>query len=316
MALISSSAVQYLEGRVAELDNNPLHSILRNRHDQACSRKGLFENTEIVYNAVLQVAAEAMGSICTSSLLRNGRGIYYEARLFYSSERPPLKIPVAGVYNEEPPRLASRGSSSRVSEMGAKGIPYRVAKTLFDNYVSKILPRYPCFLKSDLVNQFDLFYMSNPEEGLSDTTWFIVSLVLAISSLTSKAHDFWKVASLSESLQRDALSRSSFLGVTSIRSLQCSLLLIQMALLLPYTSNLWYMSGEAMRMAIALGLHQESDGCLMLDSVQLNLRRSIFWTVRVTQSHADHLADVCRYTNLKEQLLSHLDVLWPSATII
>lgn len=166
--------------------------------------------------------------------------------------------------------------------VGARGIPLNVATKLFDNYVKNVLPRYPCFLESDLAYQFHAFYQrgENEELILSDSTCFIVSMILAISSLTSKAYDFWKVASLSEALQRDALRHASFLGCTSFRSLQCFTLLIQMALWLPYSANLWYMSGEAMRMAIALGLHQEHLEQSNIDATHRNLRQSLFWTVR------------------------------------
>ncbi|KAH8889048.1 hypothetical protein GQ53DRAFT_808030 [Thozetella sp. PMI_491] len=279
-----NSAVRYLEERLAEVEAQ--RAVGQNDHlrehrsdpswsEHAAHRDG---NSRA---AVLEIASLAMGSVCTSSLLQPDLGIYYEGKLFYTSERPPLKIPVRGIYNEEPPRKASKGSEFRLPDMGALKIPFKVATALFNNYISNVLPRYPCFLESDLLEHFNQFYKDgNPESVSSDITWFIISMVLAISSLTSKAHDFRKVSSLGESLQRDALRRSSFLGSSNMRSLQCFLLLIQMALLLPYAANLWYMSGEAMRMAIALGLHQEVDGNPEIDSVEVNLRRSVFWTMQ------------------------------------
>ncbi len=295
VTLTRSSVVRYLEDRLAEIENNPSRrrqdSPSYSRSVPAYSAHAASGRTENVYYSVLRVANTAVGSICTSSLLQNSPGIHYEGKLFYASERPPLKIPIRGIYNEEPPRMASQGSAFRLPDMGALRIPFKVAKALFDNYISNILPRYPCFAETDLSDQFEQFYpnRNNAEQVSSDTTWFIISMILAISSLTSKAHDFQKVAKLSESLQRDALRRSSFLGETNIRSLQCFLLLIQMALLLPYTCNQWYMSGEAMRMAIALGLNQEAEGYVKLDSVQMNLRRRIFWTVCARMSRRlDH----------------------------
>jgi hypothetical protein len=265
----SSSQLGSEDARVGKPDPAPTYT-----HREA------FEGLQNAHSSVLKVANVALGSMVTPSLLQTDSGIHYEAKLFYASERPPLKIPVRGIYNEESPRMASRGSAFRLPDTGALAIPFTVAKTLFDNYLSNILPRYPCFLKADLVDQFTLFY-SSPEdhEQLPDTTSFIVSMVLAISSLTSKAHDFTKVASLSESLQQHALRHSAFLRDCSIRSLQCFLLLIQMVLLLPYTANAWYLSGEAMRLAIALGLHQEPEWFSDLHPSQITLRRCIFWTV-------------------------------------
>jgi hypothetical protein len=264
--------VQYLENYLAQGENGLLSK------DSQHSNVG---GAEQVHRPVLYAANIAFGSVCTTSVLQNNPGIHYAARLFYASERPPLKIPVRGVYNEEPPRMASRGAIFRLSETGARTIPIKVAEKLFENYLKNVLPRYPCFLESDLVYQFNIFYRDTniSETPSSDSTCFIVSMILAISSLTSKSHEFWKVASLSEALQRDALNHATFLGRTSFRSLQCFLLLIQLSLWLPYTANLWYMSGEAMRMAIALGLHQDMDDPSIFDPTQLSLRRNVFWTV-------------------------------------
>lgn len=110
----------------------------------------------------------------------------------------------------------------------------------------------------------------------SEMSRFIIDILLAISCLTSKAHDFRKIASLSKSLHRDALRYSQFLRHSNISSLRCFLLLIQLAILIPHVSNLWYLTGEAMRMAIELGLHQESTEPLQYEV--LDLRRRIFWT--------------------------------------
>ncbi|KAF2703244.1 hypothetical protein K504DRAFT_181237 [Pleomassaria siparia CBS 279.74] len=282
---VPRSALQYLQARLAEIESGLQH--VHSKQNGAVWNATEYTNrieekpTENAYNYVLSIADMAFGTVCSPNLLSSNPGIHYDAKLFYGSERPPLKIPVKGIYNEEPPRMASRGATFRLPElphMVARGIPLHVAQRLFDNYLKNILPRYPCFLQSDLVGQFNTFFLEIGQE-VSESNCFVVSMVLAISSLTSKAHDFWKVASLSESLQRDALRHSSFLGLSSFRSLQCVLLLIQMALLLPYTSNLWYLSGEAMRMAISLGLHQELRGNPKLDISKSNLRRSVFWTV-------------------------------------
>lgn len=270
------STVQYLENYLAKIENGSFPSE---------PEQSLYDWTDAanVRNTVLQAAAVAFDSNCTTSLLHNDLGIHYHARLFYASERPPLKIPVRGIYNEEPPRLASRGATFRDLHLGARAIPFNVAEKLFDNYIKNVLPRYPCFLESDLASQFNIFYKEVGSEFiLPADTCFIVSMILAISSLTSKAHDFWKVASLSESLQRDALRHSSFLAFSNFRSLQCLTLLIQMALWLPYTANLWYLSGEAMRIAIALGLHEELQDFSNLEETIANLRRSLFWTVNTT----------------------------------
>lgn len=271
--------MRYLEHRLRELEGNPLES--GKRYDASSSDQSQPSRLQDMQNRILQAARLAIMSVYTPALLLGEQGIYYEARLFYASERPPLKIPVRGVYFEEPPRTAGWGSASRISNTPALTMPFEVAKVLFDNYLFSILPRYPCFAEADLVQLFNQFFTNrnDPTQISSESTCFIVSIILAISSLTSRSQDFQRVVTLSESLHRDAMAHSSFLGETSIRSLQCLLLLIQMSLLLPYTGNLWYMSGEAMRLAIALGLHQEADRDCTLSSAERELRRRIFWTV-------------------------------------
>lgn len=201
-------------------------------------------------------------------------------RLFYGSEPPPLKIHI-GILQERPYQIRGSfsASKSRISDLLL--VPFEVAKLLLNVYIENILPRYPCFLASELKQHFDAVYSKQDSEQEHnpppEMSRFIVSMILAISSLTSKAHDFRKVATLSESLHRDALRHSQFLRRSNTSTLRCFLLLIQFALLLPHTSNLWYMTGEAMRMAIALGLHQEQ--VELLEPHEADFRRTIFWTV-------------------------------------
>jgi hypothetical protein len=247
---------------------------------------------------LLQAAIASPGFICTSRVLQNDPGIHYLARLVYASERPPLKIPVKGIYIEEPPRMASRGLVFRSQQLAARAVPSWVWTKLFNNYCRNILPMYPCFLESDLANQFNDFYSGtqDPESQSTDINCFIVSMILAISSLNSRAHDLPRVVSLSEALQRDALSHASFLAYTNFRALQCFALMLQMALSLPYSANLWYVSGEVMRMAVALGLHQEIHWVPSLDLAYARLRQQLFWAVRNAKPlNLARTADVYRY---------------------
>jgi hypothetical protein len=240
-----------------------------------------------VQSFLCQVAAPSIGSLNISPVIHNSPDVHYHARLFYSSERPPLKIPINGVYLEEPPRMASRGAKFRSQQSAARAIPSRVATRLFENYCKNVLPIYPCFSESDLYNQLQSFYAvdSVPDSEDMDDSCFIVSMILAISSLNTRSTDHRRVASLTEALQRDALKHATSLGSTTLRSLQCLTLLIQMALWVPYTANLWYLSGEMMRMAIALGLHQENGSASVLDSQEQKFRQELFWTVQHTNEY-------------------------------
>ncbi|KAL3299051.1 Fungal Zn2-Cys6 binuclear cluster domain-containing protein [Colletotrichum asianum] len=147
-----------------------------------------------------------------------------------------------------------------------------------------ILPRFPCFEEDEIGKYFNLFYEQEQSKtnnaNLPDTAEFVVPMVLAICSLASMNSDFEKVAALSEALQSDALRHAErILQRASIQSLRCLLLIIQLALLLPHTANLWHSTGEAMRIAVSLGLHQEPNDRIMRDHKLCEERRKLFWVV-------------------------------------
>ncbi|RSL45782.1 hypothetical protein CEP54_014130 [Fusarium duplospermum] len=228
----------------------------------------------------LEMVALSVAADMTPDLFDSGFKIQHRAKRFYPSERPPLKIPVRGLYFHDQTRSAGRAYASQFSHFKATKIPIHVARRLFKNYKDEILPRFPCFMEEDLDHYFESFY-GHGTLGQQQTTMpsFIVPMILAISSLTSNSHDFPKVAALSESLHADALENAQLLNTSSIATLQCLVLLIQLALLLPHTANCWFITGEAMRMAVGLGLHQEPDPAIIPDAAHAESRRRIFWTI-------------------------------------
>lgn len=235
---------------------------------------------------VLETATLSLTKYLIPSLFRTDTKVQHYGKLFYPSERPPIKIPVRGVLFDASSRAAGRAYAAQTSSFGARDIPIEVAEKLFKNYKTEMLTRFPCFLEEELVTYFRDFY--NEEFADSDPAQlaqFIIPMILAISSLTSRSLDAPKVAALSEALQRDALQHAELLRHSSLSTLQCMLLLIQLGLLLPDTCNCWYMTGEAMRMAVGMGLHQEPDPSLDINPVQAEMRRRIFWTVRLPVPH-------------------------------
>ncbi|KAK7413363.1 hypothetical protein QQX98_007740 [Neonectria punicea] len=269
----NQNPVQYLEQRLAELQrNNPD----KGRESSERPSHGLESDDQ--HEQILGIAAMSIKKHMTTDLFHSHVVLQHGSKLFYPSERPPLKIPVRGVYYDTHARTAGQEYGTQFSHFNARKMPLDVASRLFDNYKDNILPRFPCFMEAELSDQFRQFYHESGDDDLpSSTTSFVVTIILAISSLSSKRHDFRKVAALSESLHADAMWRIEFLRGASILSLQCLLLLIQLALLLPHTGNLWYLSGEAMRMAISLGLHQEPETTIMSGPVHGEIRRRLFW---------------------------------------
>lgn len=266
--LTNESPVQYLEQRLAEL-----------QHGNAKQHLGL-GSPNPKHEEMLDIVATSITNHLTTNLFYSHSVLQHRAKLFYPSERPPLKIPIQGVYYDAHPRSAGQEYATQFSHFNAGKMPLDVARRLFENYKDNILPRFPCFVEADLTHQFSQFYHDfADDQARSNTTHFVITVILAISSLSSKRHDFRKVAALTESLHADAMRHMGFLSDASITSLQCLLLLIQLALLFPHTGNLWYLSGEAMRMAVGLGLHQELDSTMVSSSIHVELRRRIFWVV-------------------------------------
>lgn len=280
-----ASVVRFLEQELAKLDQQSQSSVATSALDQNDGRSQL----EIAKysrldqkdheSIIITIATNALTSTESNSLLFSHVGLYHRNRLFYGSEPPPLKIQT-GINQERPYKIRGTFSASKVSTTASHIVPFEVAHLLLTVFIDHILPRYPCFTESELKQHFDIVYPNDSgqeKDEPPESSRFIVVMVLAISALTSKSHDFRKVSSLSESLHREALLHSNFLRRSNITTLRGFLLLIQFSLLLPHTSNLWYMTGEAMRMAIALGLHRERNPPTSFD--QTDLRRRIFWTV-------------------------------------
>ncbi|KAI5922374.1 hypothetical protein F4810DRAFT_674693 [Camillea tinctor] len=277
------SALRYLEQLVAETTDLP-------PRDGAVTTGGTLDRelTEVTSfrdksldDFIRSFAVMCSSPFCTPTLLRGSSKLYHSAKLFYPSERPPLKLAVGGAYYEGPPTRASQKTTLQPSDANVLRIPLPIAKRLLSNYIERILPIYPCFSSNDLEEHFQRVYLTDSREspdhlGLSR---FIVFMVLSISSLSSKAQDFIKVASLSEILQEDALLHSPVLLEANISSLQCLALLIQHALMLPYAANLWYLTGESMRIAVSLGLHQERGPALVDSLPHVDLGQRVFWTL-------------------------------------
>jgi hypothetical protein len=171
---------------------------------------------------------------------------------------------------------------------GLREVPRGVAAALVDIYIDRILPQYPYFLEVDLRTQFDQVYNTTSDKEPPEEAYFIVSMLMAFGTLTSKEPNIRKLCAVAEALHRDALNHSGFLRQTTLRSLQCIILLEQFGAMLPHTANLWDLVGEGMKMAIALGLHQEPDPSLGLDYVSLDLRRRIFWSVSTLSQQLSH----------------------------
>lgn len=291
---VSRSIVQYMEERLAEIQHSLLPDALQRptsygatkRHDA----RG-FSNSHALAVEIIALATKNLTSQIITRAPDTDINLPYHERLFYPSERPPLKIPVSGIYHDIIPRTAGALCSAQFSRFDSTKIPTDVARRLFENYRDDILPRFPCFLEETLPTLFSQFCQNQETNHVGDSSdgklsdnetivaqKFIVPMILAISSLTSKGPNFSMIAGLGEALLVEAMHHANTIfSNTSLLSLQCMFLLIQLGLMLPYSANLWFLTGEAMRIAVALGLHIEPDPEMVPDPKQAELRRRVFW---------------------------------------
>lgn len=162
-------------------------------------------------------------------------------------------------------------------------LPSEVADRLMTVYIERTLPRYPLFLKKDIHDMFTRFKASaNSPDVASPDEQFVVCMIMAVASLTSKARDYRKLVSVAESLRHDAFVRLDFassVSQASTRTIQQLLLLAQYGYLLPASTNLWQVVGDATRIALELGLHQEPPtNCDMTEEDRAS-RIQLYWTV-------------------------------------
>lgn len=181
---------------------------------------------------------------------------------------------------------SSRKSGDLCSEpidgrkLAALAVPSTAARMLFDVFINRLLPLHPIFRPTELENVFAQVFLHCEQQPLLNAyrqrDLFITSIVFANSGSANQPYDLGRSRSFYASLLSDALSMLSCVQHTSLESLQCLLLLGQHALLNPQSGSLYNLSGDAMKMAIALGLHQEP---VCLDSSECELRRRLFWVV-------------------------------------
>ncbi|EXJ85328.1 hypothetical protein A1O1_05692 [Capronia coronata CBS 617.96] len=162
-------------------------------------------------------------------------------------------------------------------------MPLQVINTLVDIFIEKIRPQYP-FYDEETLNSFRQSVIhpgaEDSEEPRAKVSHFAVSMMMAISVMTSRTTDLVKQSVLAESLYRDALLYYDRLGPSTLTKLQCTMLLVLYSIFRPGDVNIWNVKSLAMRLAVAMGLHRETCGVDdAFDDSTADLRRRIFWTL-------------------------------------
>lgn len=222
-------------------------------------------------------SARTSGLSTPNTVLDDFEGMPYKSAMLLNTELP---LPLTDVQSNS--ELSKQSPRGEYSLRDSVRLPLEVAKRLFEAFVERILIQNPIFLEDDIRAHFNAVYCT-PGVKPSGVSMFMVSMVLAISTMTSRAYDFNKIVQLSESLHCEALKHCDFLGTPGIVALQGILLLMQFAELLPSTGSLWHLAGEAVSLALQLGLHRDPYEAADIDFVSLDLRRRVFWTVSLEE---------------------------------
>lgn len=124
------------------------------------------------------------------------------------------------------------------------------------------------------------------------TRWksFKLYMVYAIGAATCRAAEPQPSVSVNDLLRIALELKPPVTELRSLQSIEAMMLLIMYNLRIPNSSNIWYMIGLAMRTAIDLGLHRETN-YLNLKPDESQRRRRLFWSVYVMDRSIARLLD-------------------------
>ncbi|KIV96857.1 hypothetical protein PV10_00672 [Exophiala mesophila] len=287
---VPRSLVQYLEQRIATLESSVVNSdaIIKPVRPSPHLPSGLSQephykdaqahSAEQRHDAISAWAAKERQYGCQRTVL-GLRGSSFNPLIMKCSILP-FTSDVSPDGSEYLTQIALQFGSRDILSLHA--IPTHVAETLIKVYIEKILPQYPFFPEEDLQSYQLLVF---PPHGaatrvVSSEAEFVVAMMMAISTLTSKNPNHDRLMSLSTSLYKYAMQRYDPLAEPSIVNLQCTMLLCQFANFCPGICEIWTLKGMAVRMAVAMGLHREPGFALKsFDRKKMELRRKMFWTL-------------------------------------
>ncbi|KAH7000908.1 fungal-specific transcription factor domain-containing protein [Ilyonectria destructans] len=286
-AELPRSLVSYLEELVAQLELER-ESLLKDRESSGVT----IPQREQVYTAISPLAPvvaspeEVAAAYSFAAITAKNSA---PAASFDSVSRYPLPYCRAFFLSAELPFPLAFQEQRPMNVPSSHGgghptqLPEEVAEKLMAVYIGQILPQYPLFLKDDISDMFERFKMSGGSlETVTADEQFIISMIMAIAALSSGARDYRKLVSVAESLRRDAFTHLDF-GLSSnnatTTTIQQLLLLAQYGYLFPSSTNLWQVVGDAARIALELGLHQETPVASGIDQRAADFRKRLYWTL-------------------------------------
>lgn len=277
--LTISSLVRSLEDQIAELES---------RAD------GFMEKPQNIPYLLAHKIAQSTISVGTPS----SRSFFHSnvsEDLFLHPSFPPLAI-VRQKSSVDRPRtpLPMTINTKRVlrkvslPSLNLNTVPVAAIDRMIRNYTQIHLPQYPCVSESWLndavrrvLKEQDgdtnsvLVHGISLESGLGHFHYFVVFIVLAISSMTLTWRGELQAITASESFFTSAIKHVRLMECSEIESLQTSLLLAHYAHMNPEKADNWTCIANAVRIALDLGLHKGRS--YTMDAKHNQLRCRLFW---------------------------------------
>ena len=226
------------------------------------------------YKLVAEAAKASAPAVFSSSRPRYALPYY---RVFFMSAEPPFPL---AFQHQRSINVPSNNGGTGLTQLTGE-----VVDQLMAVYIERILPQYPLFLKKEVVDMMQRFKMATESSDADEL--FMISMMMAIAIVSSRAKDHRRLISMAESLRRDALSRINFdksSGRATATTLRQLLLLAQYGYQLPSVANLWQIVGDATTIALGLGLHQETPRQSGLTEEAIESRKRLFWTACYSQN--------------------------------
>jgi hypothetical protein len=175
------------------------------------------------------------------------------------------------------------------SNVAAPDLPNRgLAKVLVDLYILKVQPMYPALHEPTLEADIEAVY--NEEMESTPYQNFVARMVISISLQKMDT----QYAGLADSFYLAALKYlEPCVRPMDLSTLQCFALMAEYSLLTPTRTAIYYVVGIAVRLAQALGLHEEKtitrgrDGN-RADPLEIDMRRRLFWCIIVMEFGLSH----------------------------
>ena len=174
-----------------------------------------------------------------------------------------------------------------ISSVAAEDLPNRgLTDLLVQLYILKVQPMYPALHEPTFLEDVEIVYRGQGDAYQN----YVLRMVIAISLQKMDT----QYAGLADSYYLAALKfMEDVVSPMDLRTLQCFALVAQYSLLTPTRTAIYYIVGLGVRLAQALGIHEEKTitrgkGGAKADYLEVDMRRRLFWCIFVMECGLSH----------------------------